>query len=79
MNAVLGSLTAYGLAGLRDTAHAIALNASFAALQGLAGTQLLIACVWMTSNQVRASLSSVMATRDCKAFRSRMFYLEEIP
>ena len=53
VNSVLGTLVAYGLAGLRDQASAVFLNALFSALEGLISTQLLISCVWLTPNQVR--------------------------
>ena len=57
MNGVLGTLVAYGLAGLRGTASAVFLNALFAGLEALISTQLLISCVWLTPNQVRSTCS----------------------
>lgn len=52
LNTVVGSMAAYGLAGMRDQARALFLNMLLTSLQSLISTQLQIFCVWLTPNQV---------------------------
>ena len=52
LNTFIGSLAAYGLAGLRNEASAIILNIVITGLQSLISTQLQVFCVWLTPNQV---------------------------
>ena len=53
MNTFVGSMAAYGLAGMRNQVKAILINMVLCGLQSLISTQLQIFCVWLTPNQVR--------------------------
>ena len=59
INTLAGSLTAYGLAGLRADFGAIALNSAIVCVQSLISIQLQVFCVWLTPNQ---DLAYVLAT-----------------
>jgi hypothetical protein len=59
INTLAGSLTAYGLAGLRAEWSAIALNSAIVCVQSLISIQLQVFCVWLTPNQ---DLAYVLAT-----------------
>ena len=52
INTLLGSLTTYGLSGLRYEGSAIVLFAIVLVLQSLVAIQLMTFCVWVTPNQV---------------------------
>ncbi|BDA42962.1 ABC transporter G family member 22 [Coccomyxa sp. Obi] len=59
INSLCGCLCAYGLAGLRLSAHAVLLNLCITALQSMISIQLQVFCVWLTPNQ---DLAYVLAT-----------------
>ena len=59
VNSLAGSLTAYGLAGLRPDISAIAVNSAIVCVQSLISIQLQVFCVWLTPNQ---DLAYVLAT-----------------
>ena len=59
VNSLAGSLTAYGLAGLRPDVSAIAVNSAIVCVQSLISIQLQVFCVWLTPNQ---DLAYVLAT-----------------
>lgn len=59
INSLAGSLTAYGLAGLRPDISAIAVNSAIVCVQSLISIQLQVFCVWLTPNQ---DLAYVLAT-----------------
>jgi hypothetical protein len=59
LNSLAGSLSAYGLAGLRPDPATIAASASVVIVQSLISIQLQVFCVWLTPNQ---DLAYVLAT-----------------
>ena len=52
INTLAGSLTSYGLIGLRYRGYSIALYAVIIVLNALIAIQFLTLCVWLTPNQV---------------------------
>ena len=54
LNSLCGAYAAYGFSALRYTAAAIILYGVMIALQSLIAIQIMITCVYLTSNQARA-------------------------
>ena len=52
VNTLLGSYAAYGMAGLRNDASSVVLFGLVNVLQAMVAMQVLIACVFLTTNQV---------------------------
>lgn len=63
LNTLVGALAAYGLAGLRPDAWAVAQFALLIVLQSLVAIQVMILSVFITPNQARFALSASHALR----------------
>ena len=58
LNTLCGAYCAYGFSALRYTAHSIILYGVIVGLQSLIAIQVMIFCVYVTSNQARATLEA---------------------
>ena len=66
INTLCGALAAYGLAGLRYTPAAIVLFGIILVLQSLIAVQILVFCVYVSSDQVSACCGAAPSIVLCR-------------
>ncbi len=69
VNTLCGAFAAYGFSGLRYTPAAIVLYGVIMLLQSLIAIQVLVFCVYVTSNQVSAYLGDPSAANQAASTR----------
>lgn len=61
INTLLGSLATYGMAGLRNDGRSIILYSVVNVVQAGIATQLVLMCIFFTSNQVRLLMCMLLS------------------